>query len=61
MYDVMHMLRLQYFSNPERVRGSLKAHRELINALEKKDGELAEKIRKETLRSTYKSLIEMTP
>lgn len=59
LYDLTHMVRLQYFSNPENVRQSLKFHRELLEALEKRDGDLAEKVRKNILRSTYKSLIEL--
>ncbi len=60
MYDLTHTFRLLYFNNPERVRGSLRTHRELINALEKKDGELAEIGRKNAIRFAYESLLEMT-
>lgn len=61
MYDLTHMLRVQYFSNPERVKMSLQTHRDLIDALQKKDGELAEKIRRHAIRSAYESLIKNAP
>lgn len=57
-FYLTHMLRLQYFRNPERVKLSLKGHRELIGALEKRDGELAEKILKKILRSVCNYLTE---
>jgi DNA-binding GntR family transcriptional regulator len=59
MFDLIHMVRLQYFSNIENVRRSLKFHRELIDALEKKDAELAVTIRKNMLRATYETLLEL--
>jgi DNA-binding GntR family transcriptional regulator len=58
MYDLTNMFRLLYFSNPERVSHSLKVHREFIDVLEKRDEELAEKIRKDMIRSAYEYLIE---
>lgn len=61
MYDLTHTFRLLYFNNPERVRRSLRAHRELISALEKKDGELAEIGRKNAICFAYESLLEMAP
>jgi DNA-binding GntR family transcriptional regulator len=60
MYDLTHMLRLQYFSSSERVQRSLKAHRELVNALEKKDVGLAEDLRKKMVRSASETLLEST-
>jgi len=57
-FYLTHMLRLQYFRNPERVRLSLKGHRELISALEKRDGELAEKVLKKIMRSVCDYLTE---
>ena len=59
MYDLTHVFRLLYFINPENVRCSLKFHRELINAFEKRDGELAEKLRKKMLQSSYEYLLEV--
>jgi DNA-binding GntR family transcriptional regulator len=59
MFDLINMVRLQYFSNIENVRHSLKFHKELIDALEKKDAELAVNIRKNMLRATYETLLEL--
>jgi len=58
IYDLTRLFRLQYFNNPERVKRSLKVHRELIDALETGEGELAEKIRKEAIRFAYESLMK---
>jgi len=59
MYDLINMVRLQYFSNPDNIKRSLRFHKELVDALEKRDGELAEKIRTDMLRSTYQYLLEL--
>jgi len=58
MLDLTRMFRLLYYNNPERVKHSLIIHREFIEVLEKRDEELAEKIRKSMIRSAYGYLIE---
>jgi len=58
MLDLTRMFRLLYYNNPERVKHSLKVHREFIDVLEKRDEEFAEKIRKNMIRSAYEYLIE---
>lgn len=58
MLDLTRMFRLLYYNNPERVKHSLSIHREFIEVLEKRDEELAEKIRKSMIRSAYGYLIE---
>jgi len=59
MYDLTHMLRFQIFSTPERVRRSLKLHRELIDILERRDSEKAEQCRRNMLRVGYESILEI--
>ena len=59
MYDLINLVRVQYFSNPQNVRRSLAFHRELLGAMKKRDADLAEKIRKDMLRSAYQSLLEL--
>jgi DNA-binding GntR family transcriptional regulator len=58
MLDLTRMFRTLYYNNPERVKHSLKVHREFIDVLERRDEELAEKIRKDMVRSAYQFLIE---
>jgi len=57
--DLTQMLRLILLKDPERVRYSLKAHRDLIEAFEKRDVGLAERIRKDMLRTGYQSYMKM--
>lgn len=58
IYDLTRLFRLQYFNNSERVKRSLRTHRELIDALERGDGELAEKTLKEAIQFAYESLMK---
>ena len=58
MYDLTRIFRLLYYSNSERVKHSLKVHKEFIDVLEKRDAESAEKIRKDMVRSAYQYLIQ---
>jgi DNA-binding GntR family transcriptional regulator len=58
MNDLANVFRAFYFSEAERVRHSIKLHRELIEALERKDADLAEKMRKDMVRSAYAYLLE---
>jgi len=58
MYDLTRIFRLLYYSNFERVKHSLKVHKEFIDVLEKRDAESAEKIRKDMVRSAYQYLTE---
>jgi DNA-binding GntR family transcriptional regulator len=53
MRDLTQMIRLKYMKNPDNVRYSLTAHRELIAAFEKRHPKLAEGIRKKMLRYGY--------
>jgi len=57
--DLTQLLRLMLLKDPERVRYSLKAHRDLIEAFEKRDVRLAERIRRDMLRTGYESYIRM--
>jgi DNA-binding GntR family transcriptional regulator len=59
MLDLTRMFRILYYNNLERVKHSLKVHREFIEVIERRDEELAEKIRKEMVRSAYEYLLEM--
>lgn len=56
--DLTHMLGLEHFSNPEGVKRSLKSHRELIDAMARRDEVLAEKIRRGIVRSAFEPLLE---
>jgi len=58
MNDLTNVFRAFYFSEAERVRHSIKLHRELIEALERKDVDLAEKMRRDMVRSAYAYLLE---
>jgi DNA-binding GntR family transcriptional regulator len=58
MDDLTNVFRAFYFSDAERVRHSITLHRELIEALERKDIDLAEKMRKDMVRSAYAYLLE---
>jgi DNA-binding GntR family transcriptional regulator len=58
LYDLTDMLRLQYFNKSEKVERSLKLHKDLVNAIEKKNVELASGIRRYALRSAYESLMD---
>ena len=58
MLDLTRMFRSLYYNNPETVKHSLKVHREFMDVLEKRDEELAEKIRKGMIRSAYEYLVE---
>ncbi len=58
MYELSDLLRTRYFRKPERVAQSLQGHRELIAALERKDGVEAESIRKTMVRNAAKYLTE---
>jgi len=60
MLDLTRMFRLLYYNNPESVKHSLEVHKEFIDVLEKRDEELAEKIRKGMIRSAYEYLAETT-
>ncbi|GAF76405.1 unnamed protein product [marine sediment metagenome] len=53
MKDLTQMIRLKYLGDIENVKFSLKAHRDLIEALKKKHPKLAEGIRKKMLRYGY--------
>jgi DNA-binding GntR family transcriptional regulator len=59
LYDLTNMFRVFYFNNPGRVNHSIEVHRKFIDVLEKRDEELAEKIRKEMVRSAYEYLLEV--
>jgi DNA-binding GntR family transcriptional regulator len=50
-------LREELFRNPKRVRISIKGHEEIIKALEKKDGDKAERILKTSIRETLEYLL----
>ena len=54
MRDLTQMIRLKYLGDIENVKFSLKAHRDLIEALKKKHPKLAEGIRKKMLRHGYR-------
>ncbi len=58
MYALINLVREQYFIDPDHVRQSLALHKKLLSALEARDADLAEKIRREMLTSTYRSLLE---
>jgi DNA-binding GntR family transcriptional regulator len=58
MNDLTNIFRAFYFSDAERVRHSIRLHREMIEALERKDVDLAEKMRKDMVRSAYAYLLE---
>jgi DNA-binding GntR family transcriptional regulator len=53
MRDLTQMIRLNYMKNPDNVRYSLNAHRELIGAFKRRHQKLAEGIRKKMLRYGY--------
>jgi DNA-binding GntR family transcriptional regulator len=58
--DVTRTFRVLYFSSPERVKSSLKFHKDFVKILERRDVELAEQIRKGMIRSSYEYLMMVT-
>jgi len=59
MLDLTRMFRALYYSNLDRVKHSLKVHREFIEVIERRDEESAENIRKDMVQSAYQFLLEM--
>lgn len=55
LHDLTRWLRFWYYTGPERVRFALEKQRELVDALEKRDAELAEKIRGEWIRLVFET------
>lgn len=51
------LLREELFKDPERVKISMQGHEEIIKALEKKDGDRAERIMKHSIRETLRYLL----
>ena len=56
--DQTHRYRIRSLSSPKRLEYSLKEHRDIFEAIKKKDSEKAEKLSKIHTENVYKNILE---
>jgi DNA-binding GntR family transcriptional regulator len=61
IYDLTHLLRLQYLKDSEKARRSLELHRKLVDAFERRDVDSAVSIHSMALQSAYKFFLDANP